>query len=111
MDALENATKDLKRDKTDLRNFDKTVKDIIDMIQSLEKGEPVKVKIQTPTTPSPSGPKITQEDVDRWNESAAREIPGSGPEINQVDIDRWNRFSSRPPSQPKIQKVVVPGEP
>ena len=40
---MENATKDLKRDKTDLRNFDKTVKDIIDMIQALEKGEPVKI--------------------------------------------------------------------
>ena len=94
----------MKRDKTDLLNFDKTIKDIIEMIQALDKGEPVTVK--TPTTPS--GPKITQEDVDRWNKMADMEMP-TFPEITQIDIDRWNRFSNRPPSQPKVQKVVVEG--
>lgn len=55
----------LKNSKVDQDEFDKESHELRLMIQALGTGKPVEIRAKTPT-----GPKITAEDVERWNSAA-----------------------------------------
>lgn len=52
----------LKLYKVEQEVFDQECLDIRDIISKMATGQPVEIK-----APSPKGPKITQEDIERWN--------------------------------------------
>ena len=52
----------MKRDKTEQEQFDQECLDVREMISNMNTGQPVEIR-----APTPKGPKITQEDIDRWN--------------------------------------------
>lgn len=56
---------ELDRNKVEMDDFDKEIGSLKDMIKALGEGKPVEIKA------APSGPKISAEDVERWNIAAA----------------------------------------
>lgn len=56
--------KNLKADKCDQDDFDQESVAIRELIANIGSGKPVEMVARAPT---PKGPKVTQEDIDRWN--------------------------------------------
>lgn len=55
----------VKEHKVDQDDYDKQIAEMMQMIQALSSGKPVEVR-----APTPKGPKITEEDVAKWNQAA-----------------------------------------
>lgn len=55
----------LKRNKVENDDFDKECMELRAMIQAMGSGKPVEIRAKTP-----SGPKITEEDIAKWNTAA-----------------------------------------
>ena len=66
MDALELTTAGLQDEKADKNDFMNEIRRLEDVIESLGTGKPVEVRAATP-----KGPKISEDDVDKWNKAAA----------------------------------------
>lgn len=75
LEALEEAVNKLKVNKCEQDDFDKEIFDIKEMIANLGAGKPVAVRA---ASPKDKGPKITQADVDRWNEAAKKTDKNEG---------------------------------
>ena len=52
----------IKDHKVDQDDYDKKIHEMMQMIEALSTGKPVEVRAATP-----KGPKITEEDVAKWN--------------------------------------------
>lgn len=67
MEKLGQTCSELQRNKCEVDDFDKECHEIRSMIQALGSGKPVEIRAKTP-----SGPKISAEDIDRWNKAASK---------------------------------------
>lgn len=66
LDALELQTAGLQDEKADKHDFMNEIRRLEDVIESLGTGKPVEVRAA-----SPKGPKISEDDIDKWNKAAA----------------------------------------
>ena len=74
------------------------------MIQALSSGKPVEVR-----APTPKGPKITEEDVAKWNQAAqmATKHDNDISEI-QKELDELNRMKENiKQMQEKVEQCVL----
>lgn len=67
IDQLGLDIKQLKNAKAEQDDLDQGLQEIRDMIANMGTGKPVEIR-----APSPKGPKVTQEDIDRWNATAEK---------------------------------------
>ena len=65
IDALELKTQALDEEKADKNDVAAEVRRLEDIIESLGSGKPVEVRAA-----SPKGPKVTEDDIDKWNKAA-----------------------------------------
>lgn len=65
MDGLNQNCAELDRNKVDQDDYDKEVHNLKEMIKALGEGKPVQIEA------APSGPRISDQDVERWNIAAA----------------------------------------
>ena len=66
LDELELKAKALDDEKADKSDVANEIRRIEDIIESLGSGKPVEVRAA-----SPKGPKVTEDDIDKWNKAAA----------------------------------------
>lgn len=65
MEDLQSQIDQLKSTKCNQDDFDKEAHELRLMIQALGSGKPVEIRARTPT-----GPKVTDQDIARWNSAA-----------------------------------------
>ena len=72
----------------DQDDYDKQIQEMMQMIQALSSGKPVEVR-----APTPKGPKISEEDVAKWNKAAEMATKNEN-DISkmQKDVDELNRM-------------------
>ena len=71
--------KNLEAEKVAQDDFDEESVAIRELINSMNTGKPVEIR-----APTPKGPKISQEDIDRWN-SYAEKIAKTDSEVDKID--------------------------
>lgn len=57
----------LKHNKVEQDDFDRELEELRALIANMGTGAPVEIR-----APSPKGPKVTQDDIDRWNAAAEK---------------------------------------
>lgn len=67
LEKLEQELKVVKENKVEIDDFDKEAEEVRALIAGMGSGKPVEIR-----APSPKGPKVTQEDIDRWNATAEK---------------------------------------
>lgn len=65
IEELQLKCEQLKNHKVEVDTFDREIFELKAMIQALGSGKPVEVK-----TVAATGPKITDQDIEKWNKSA-----------------------------------------
>lgn len=65
INGLSESVERVKKNKVEQDEFDKECHELRQMIQAMGSGKPVEIRAKTP-----SGPKITDEDVAKWNKAA-----------------------------------------
>lgn len=71
----------MKAEKCEVDDFNQESFDVREMINSIGSGKPVEIR-----APTPKGPKITQEDIDRWN-AYAEKIQNTENTVAKLDTE------------------------